>query len=143
MYTGDFDQLLFRIKKIYTENTNDNLKKYNVTLSDMSFLIKLNENDTMSQTELAESTSLNSATIARALDRLEKKGFVKRENDVEDKRKKNIILTQKGKVTISDILIQHENFKKEVFREFESEEYLNLIKYLNKLLNTLEDLEND
>ena len=39
----DFDQTLFRINKLYTEKSNNNLKEFNVTRSDMSFLLTLNE----------------------------------------------------------------------------------------------------
>lgn len=137
MYNTDIDQLIFKINKLYTENTNINLKKYNVTFSDMSFLLKLDENGKMTQRELADSKNLNTATITRALDRLEKKGFVKRENDSNDKRKKNIFLTQKGKEIVSEILIKHETFKNEIFKDFSSEEYLELLNYLNKLSESL------
>jgi len=34
----DFDQTLFRINKLHTEKSNNNLKEFNVTRSDMSFL---------------------------------------------------------------------------------------------------------
>lgn len=139
MHNTDIDQLIFKINKLYTENTNINLKKYNVTFSDMSFLLKLNENGKMTQRELAESKNLNTATITRALDRLEKKGFVKRENDSNDKRKKNIFLTQKGKEIVSEILIKHEIFKMEIFKDFSRKEYLELVKYLNKLSESLEN----
>lgn len=139
MPSTDIDYLIFNISKLYTENTNINLKKYNVTFSDMSFLFKLHENGKMNQKELAESKNLNTATITRALNRLEKKGFVKRENDSNDKRKKNIFLTQKGKEIVSDILIEHETFKKEIFKDFSSEEFLELVKYLNKLSESLEN----
>lgn len=75
MNSLDFDQTLFRINKLYTEKTNNNLKEFNVTRSDMSFLLELNEMGKTTQKELAESRNLNNATVTRALERLEKKGL--------------------------------------------------------------------
>ena len=68
----DFDQTLFRINKLHTEKSNNNLKEFNVTRSDMSFLLTLNEMGEITQKELAESRNLNNATVTRALERLKK-----------------------------------------------------------------------
>jgi len=95
MNYANFSQLIFTVNKLYTEKTNDNLKEYNVTRSDMSLLIKLKEDGKMTQKELAEAKNLNTATVTRALDRLEKKGFVNRESNMKDKRKKNMCLQKK------------------------------------------------
>lgn len=138
MNTLDFDQTLFRINKLYTEKTNSNLKEFNVTRSDMSFLLKLNEMGEMTQKDLAESRNLNNATVTRALERLEKKGFVKRVDDEKDKRKKNVLLTSEGKQIINNILKKHENFKKEIFSDFDENEFQDLMDLLDKLLFKLE-----
>jgi len=139
MNYANFSQLIFTVNKLYTEKTNDNLKEYNVTRSDMSLLIKLKEDGKMTQKELAEAKNLNTATVTRALDRLEKKGFVNRESNMKDKRKKNIVLTEKGIYIISEILIKHENFKKDIFKEFDDEDYLQLVKYLEMLSASLKN----
>ena len=56
-----------------------------MTCPERSFLLKLNE---MTQKNLAESRNLNNATVTRALERLEKKGFVKRVDDEKIKEKR-------------------------------------------------------
>ncbi|MBO6111159.1 MAG: MarR family transcriptional regulator [Methanobrevibacter sp.] len=135
----DFDQVLFRINKLYTENTNSNLKEFNVTRSDMSFLLKLNEMGKVTQKDLAESRNLNNATVTRALERLEKKGFVKRIDDENDKRKRIVLLTSEGKQTINEILKKHESFKKDVFDDFDENELQNLMTLLDRILSKLEN----
>ena len=135
----DFDQVLFRINKLYTENTNSNLKEFNVTRSDMSFLLKLNEMGKVTQKDLAESRNLNNATVTRALERLEKKGFVKRIDDENDKRKRIVLLTSEGKQTINEILKKHESFKKDVFDDFDDNELQNLMTLLDRILSKLEN----
>ncbi len=137
----DFDQILFRINKLYTENTNANLKEFNVTRSDMSFLLKLNEMGEITQKDLAKSKSLNNATVTRALERLEKKGFVKRMEDEKDKRKKNVLLTSDGKQILNKIMKKHEIYKNEIFKGFDENEFQNLMILLDKLLFGLENLK--
>ncbi|MEE1129509.1 MAG: MarR family transcriptional regulator [Methanobrevibacter sp.] len=134
----DFDQTLFRINKLYTEKTNSNLKEFNVTRSDMSFLLKLNEEGKITQKDLAKSRNLNNATVTRALERLEKKGFVKRADDEKDKRKKNVLLTSGGKQIIDQILEKHKAYKNELFKDFDEEEFQNLLILMDKLLFKLE-----
>lgn len=124
--------------KLYTEKTSTNLKGFNVTCPEMSFLLKLNE---MTQKNLAESRNLNNATVTRALERLEKKGFVKRVDDEKDKRKKNVLLTSEGKQILNDILKTHEDFKKEIFSDFDENEFENMMNLLDKVLFKLENLE--
>lgn len=136
----DFDQRLFRINKLYTEKSNHNLKEFNVTRSDMSFLFKLNEMGETTQKDLAESRNLNNATVTRALERLEKKGFVKRVDDEKDKRKKNVFLTHEGKRIINKILKKHNSYKKEIFKDFNENEFHNLMTLLDKLLFNLENI---
>nr|WP_295162210.1 MarR family transcriptional regulator [uncultured Methanobrevibacter sp.] len=141
MNTLDFDQTLFRINKLYTEKSNNNLKEFNVTRSDMSFLLKLNELGETTQKDLAESRNLNNATVTCALERLEKKGFVKRVDDENDKRKKIVLLTSDGKQTLIKILKKHESFKREIFKDFDENQFKNLIYLLDKFLFSLENLE--
>lgn len=137
----NFDQALFRINKLYTEKTNSNLKEFNVTRSDMSFLLTLNEMGEITQKELAESRNLNNATVTRALERLEKKGFVKRVDDENDKRKKNVLLTSEGKETLNKILKKHEEYKKVIFEDFNENEIRDMMGLLDKLLFRLESLK--
>ena len=137
----NFDQALFRINKLYTEKTNSNLKEFNVTRSDMSFLLTLNEMGEITQKELAESRNLNNATVTRALERLEKKGFVKRVDDENDKRKKNVLLTSEGKETLNKILTKHEEYKKVIFEDFNENEIRDMMGLLDKLLFRLESLK--
>lgn len=141
MNTLDFDQILFRINKLYTEKTNRNLKEFNVTRSDMSFLLTLNEMGEITQKDLAEYRNLNNATVTRALERLEKKGFVKRVDDENDKRKKNVRLTSNGKETLDKILEKHGDYKKVIFNDFEENEIQDLMSLLDKLLFRLESLK--
>jgi len=73
------------------------LKKYNLGIGQLHFLKKLYLKDGINQEYLAKSLNYSKATSTRAIQKLEKEGFITRRRDVNDKRACNIFLTDKGK----------------------------------------------
>ena len=57
----------------------------------------------MSAGELGEATGLSSAATTTLLDRLERKGFVRRQRDTVDRRKVHIELTPSGRAQIDEL----------------------------------------
>ena len=57
----------------------------------------LYKHDRVNQEALAEQLHIDKATVARALKKLEKEGYVIRKTDEKDKRNYNIHLTEKAK----------------------------------------------
>lgn len=53
------------------------------------------------QSELAKELEIGKVTLGGLIDRLESKGFVRREADLEDRRVKRVLLTPKGKKAVS------------------------------------------
>lgn len=135
----DFDLLLSRINKKFTQNINSNLKEYDVTRTDVAYLLAIQKHSELKQYELAEKFDINTATVTRSLNKLEKKGLIKREEDSKDKRQKNVVLTDEGKNVLDRIGEKHTLFKKEIVKDFSSEEYSELLDLLNKLLKELEE----
>ena len=58
--------------------------------------MKLNKNGKMTMGELAKSINRDKSTATVLVRKLEKEGFVSIINDKNDKRNKNIVLSQKG-----------------------------------------------
>lgn len=52
------------------------------------------------QAELAEIVQLDKSGVMRHIDQMEQKGYVKRVNDANDRRKKYIVLTESGNVEL-------------------------------------------
>ncbi|WP_420601598.1 MarR family winged helix-turn-helix transcriptional regulator [Flagellimonas sp.] len=75
--------------------------KINVTPEQWAILNRLSENSGLSQKEVARRTFKDNANITRILDKLEKKGLVKRQMDSNDRRVWKIHITNEGK-TIRD-----------------------------------------
>ena len=80
-----------------------NKNKINVTTEQWAILNRLKENSELSQKELAKLTFKDNANITRILDKLEKKGFVLRQPDVNDRRAWNVCITNKGQKVRDEI----------------------------------------
>lgn len=85
--------------------------------------------------ELAEKTDVSTARVARALNGLEKKNYVKRIREKQDKRKVVIVLTDDGKKALEERKLKIKTTLEPLFNnltEKETEEFLYLLK---KILN--------
>ena len=71
-------------------------EKCGLTIPQLMILQELELETTISVGELALKVSLSSATVTDILDRLEKKGYIKRVRDLEDKRKVAVVATESG-----------------------------------------------
>ncbi|GAB5474869.1 MAG: MarR family transcriptional regulator [Maribacter sp.] len=74
-----------------------NKNKINVTPEQWAILNRLSENSGLSQKEVAKRTFKDNANITRILDKLEKKGLIKRQTDANDRRVWKIHITKDGK----------------------------------------------
>ena len=68
-----------------------------LTKEQMIVLKRLHNDDGLSQNELAFLTLRNKSSLTRLLSKMEKKGYISRQQSKEDKRINNVYLTQKGK----------------------------------------------
>ena len=73
-------------------NSKKILKKYNLTGPQLLILKELAEYGSCPVGTLAKKVSLSHATVTEIVDRLQKKGYVKREKSVQDKRKVFVVL---------------------------------------------------
>jgi DNA-binding MarR family transcriptional regulator len=67
-------------------------------------LLWLLEKDGAIQKELVERANMEQSTVAEHLDRLERNGFVYREQGTEDRRKYRFYLTEKAKAASADVI---------------------------------------
>jgi DNA-binding MarR family transcriptional regulator len=77
-------------------NLNNAFKPFNVTVEQWAILNRLWEEDGISQKALAEKSRKDQATITRILDKLEKRGLIRRDTDREDRRAFLVNLTAEG-----------------------------------------------
>jgi DNA-binding MarR family transcriptional regulator len=136
----------FKIINNYFENQlNLGLAEYNLTRSQMDVLIflKINEkkNIETNQKDIEKAMSLKNPTVTGILDRLEDKGYIKRNVSSKDKRLKRITLTNAS----NEILLKSRNHAKKIEEKILSslsdEEKDELLKLLDKIkINIKEEI---
>lgn len=136
----------FKIINNYFENQlNLGLAEYNLTRSQMDVLIflKINEkkNIETNQKDIEKALSLKNPTVTGILDRLEDKGYIKRNVSSKDKRLKQITLTSAS----NEILLKSRNHAKiieeKILSPLSDEEIDELLKLLDKIkINIKEEI---
>lgn len=79
---------------------------HGVTIGQWYFLRVLWEEDGVTQRELSQRVGMMEPTTVTALNGMERRGYVKRVRNAEDKRKVNIYLTEKGRALRNVLLPQ-------------------------------------
>ena len=99
-------------------------KKFGLTGPQLILLQSISAHGKISVTQLSKNVSLSQATVTDITKRLEKRDYITRTRDIDDKRKTNIALTENGKAILNTVppLLQ-EQFT-ERFSKLESWEQL-------------------
>jgi DNA-binding MarR family transcriptional regulator len=108
-------------------------------LTDASFdvlaaLLRAGPPQLLSPSELLEQMDITSGTMTSRIDKLEKKGLVKRKIKKNDKRGVNVGLTKKGLKLIDEVIITHVRTQEKIVAVFDEEEQLVFISLLQKYL---------
>ena len=93
------------------------------------------------QTELARTFDVSTAAITSMLKKLEAEELISRIQSAEDNRFNRITITHKGMEMISRTREQFSRVDRAMFSDFTSEELETFIKGLEKMGNTLKELE--
>ena len=104
---GSSRLLRFKLQKLLDENEPKS------TPEQFFLLYKLYMNDGQSQRQLADKNLNDYPNITRLIDKLEKRGYVRREIDENDRRMFKVYISEKGKSRFNTIipLITHEREK--------------------------------
>lgn len=98
------------------------LEAYGIGSGQFEFLLILHHRDGISQETLAKILNVSKATSTRAIQSLEKEGYVYRQKDESDLRAYRVYLTEKGKEMRSVIFEKLVSFMDTLFSDFTPEE---------------------
>ncbi len=91
---GRYISMIYRIGRWHMESQlNESL---NLSSGQHTFLFYLFHHDGASQDEISRALSIDKASTARAIQKLEEKNYVKRITSEKDKRVNHVFLTEKG-----------------------------------------------
>jgi DNA-binding MarR family transcriptional regulator len=112
-----------------------NLAPLEITTVQFYVLSSLWDTDGIKFKELASKLSMDGATLTGILDRLERQGFVKREDDPEDRRSVLIFLAEKANMNRDEFRRLAETLDKEIRDQFSSEDFATLMRILDQIGN--------
>ncbi len=113
------------------------LKPYNISYGQFPFLMVLYHKDGVNQETIAKKLLFNKATIARAIDKLEREGYVYRRQDERDARANRIFLTEKGREIKPVILGLSNEWNSVLLAEFTDVERLVLKELMRKVVSNV------
>ena len=132
----------FLIKQIhiaFETRCHKNLQRYNLPPSQMDVLLylKKHEEDTLTQRDLEIGLTLKNPTVTGLLNRLEEKGFITREQNLNDKRSKFIKMTDKSERVLEDAYLYIQELDAKMLNGISKEEKEQLFKHIYKILDNL------
>ncbi len=92
--------------RAFTKVLQARISAHGVTIGQWYFLRVLWDEDGLTQRELSQRVGMMEPTTVTALNGMEKRGYVKRVRNTDDKRKVNIFLTTKGRA-LRNVLLPH------------------------------------
>ena len=132
----------FLIKQIhiaFETRCHKNLQRYNLTPSQMDVLLylKKHQEDTLTQRDLETGLTLKNPTVTGLFNRLEEKGFITREQNLNDKRSKFIKMTDKAERVLEDGYLYVQELDAKMLNGISEEEQEQLFKHIYKILDNL------
>lgn len=118
------------------------LEPYGIGSGQFPFLMRLMHHDGISQESLTKALNCDRATGTRALNKLEEKGYVRRETDPRDKRAYCVFLTERSRLLEPAIKSISSQINDVVFRGFTDEEKTLFLSMINRATDNI-SAEND
>lgn len=91
------------------------IRSMRLTPSQFDVIVTLGDTNGLTCSELSAQTLVTKGTLTGVLDRLAKKGLIRRESVMEDKRRTKIRLTEKGNVLFKKVYAAHIAFTRPFF----------------------------
>ncbi|AYO31098.1 MarR family transcriptional regulator [Biomaibacter acetigenes] len=126
-----------KASKMMADAFNERLMLHGITRVQWIALYYLGKYEGINQKELAEKMNIKSSTVARLLDRMEKDGLVKRQENPEDRRVTKIRLTEKGKELREKFLPEGEKMSEIFSRGLTDEELEVFTRVLKKMVDNI------
>ena len=110
-----------------------------VTTEQWVILDKLYDNNGQSQTDLANDTFKNAATVSRIIDLLCKKDLIERQRFANDRRRYKIFLTNKGKAMVKQLRPIVFDLRKKGWNKLSESDFHEFMRIINQIYSNFEE----
>lgn len=90
--------------RLFARALQERLNRHGVSVAQWSMLLLLWEEDSLTQRELGRRQRIEEPTAARTLHRMERDGLVRRLSDGGDRRRRRIVLTERGRLLRDELV---------------------------------------
>jgi len=129
--------VLYELCLKHTAFTNQRINRMGLYQGQPRMLMLLWERDGMSQSELVEALDLSQPTVAKTIERLEKKGILLRKIDQDDRRMVHIFLTPLGRSMQRSVMQSFEQMAQQLLQGFDQDEKELLESLLLRIKNNI------
>jgi DNA-binding MarR family transcriptional regulator len=137
----NFGFLLREVSRRYVLRFEQHAQAVSMKLLPCKALVYLQRNEGVSQTKLAELSSIEPMAMVRILDQMESEGLVERKPDPSDRRARILSLTPKSKPTLDEIWRISDLTRGETFAGISKTERDIFLNVLERLHNNLCELQ--
>lgn len=109
------------------------VEKYGINQGQFEYFLLIFMNPGINQLALANKKNVSKSSVTKAINILEKDGFIKRIIDKEDRRSSLLYLTDKGKNITDDLMTIKETSQKYLFKGFSTDDMKAFYQYLSIL----------
>ncbi len=140
MQLRSFGILLKDVSRLSSRYFERHLGELGLTLDQCKVLARLEHEEGMTQTQLAECTDMDPMTLVRVLDRMEQEGLLERRRHEQDRRVRQIYLLPAAQVQMAKMWQLVEQVRGETLRQFSDLEKETFMSYLQRMRSTLHEL---
>lgn len=105
------------------------------------YLNILKDNPSITQTAISDILKADAALVSKFTKGLLDKGYIYRERDTIDKRKRFLYLTEKAKENLPEFVKAYEDFNSIALKNFSKEEHENLVFLLDKFFLNIQEIK--
>ncbi|MDY6226378.1 MAG: MarR family winged helix-turn-helix transcriptional regulator [Clostridium sp.] len=110
------------IVRYWRSFTEKKLKEFDLTFGEQIIIIFLSKNENVNQESISKRYMIDKGMVAKTLTRLEDKGFIKREQNPNNKRENIISLTEKSAYIMKYINAIFDDWNKILYGEMSKED---------------------
>lgn len=130
--------LLMQTSKAIQDRIRDEMTKNNLSVTEFSALEVLFYKEKQTIQQIGSSILISSGSMTYVIDKLEKRGLIKRNDCREDRRVIHITLTSEGKNLMKQIMPKHQLLVDDIFDPLNKDETVTITKLLEKVKNKIE-----
>lgn len=115
------------------------LGDFGITVDQWLVMKNLDENELLSQSELAQLVFKDQPTLTRIIDILCKKSYVNRIPHPQDRRSFQLVLTEEGKVKVGELKPLVAGIREKAWKNLDHKDFEEFKRILNTIYTNLED----